>query len=93
MSEMKLETSHISCMVQLIEEGPLHKDEISDRLARDELLSAGYLSKIVFGGEDGFIAATYAGQQLYCKKIVGVAILRNAVKERQRRGVISKCAK
>lgn len=93
MSEMKLEANHIECMVKLVEEGPLHRDDIADRIARDELIRAGFLSKIVYTGEDGFIAATYAGQQLYCKKIVGIAILSNAVKERRARGAITKCAK
>lgn len=93
MSEMKLEAIHIECMIKLIEEGPLHRDEITDRCARDELIRAGFLTKIVFGGEDGFLAATYTGQQLYCKKIVGVDILRNAVIERRKRGLISQCAR
>lgn len=93
MTEMKLEPNHIACMVKLVEQGPLHKDDIEDRLAREELIRVGYLVKIAYGGEGDFIAATYAGQQLYCKKIVGVELLGDAVKTRQKRGAITRCAK
>jgi hypothetical protein len=91
MSELKLETNHIQCMVKLVEEGPLHKNDIEDRLAKDELIRAGFLTQIAYGGEGDFIAATYAGQQLYCKKIVGVAILENAVKQRKKMGTLTRC--
>lgn len=93
MTEMKLEAVHIECMIKLVEEGPLHRGEVADRATRDDLIRAGFLSKIVFGGEDGFVAATYLGQQLYCKKIVGIDILREAVKERRKRGAINKCSR
>jgi hypothetical protein len=93
MSAMKLEASHIEVMVQMVEQGPLHKQDVIDRLATDTLIREGYLSKIVYAGDDGFIAATYAGQQLYCKKIVGVDMLRLAVIERRKRGVITQCSK
>jgi hypothetical protein len=93
MSATQLETSHIAIMVKMVEEGPLHKDEVEDKLAVNTLVRDGYLSKIVYAGDDGFIAATYSGQQLYCKKIVGVDVLRLAVQERKRRGVITRCTK
>jgi hypothetical protein len=93
MSDLKLETSHIQCMVKLVEEGPLHKDDIEDRLAKDELIRAGFLTQIAYGGEGDFIAATFAGQQLYCKKIVGIEILTMAVKERRKLGSVTRCAR
>lgn len=91
MSDLKLEANHIACMVQLVETGPLHKNDIEDRLAKDELIRAGYLVQIAYGGEGDFIASTYAGQQLYCKKIVGVDILAHAVKQRQKMGTLTRC--
>jgi hypothetical protein len=93
MSDLKLETNHIQCMVRLVEDGPLHKDDIIDRLAKDELIRAGFLTQIAYGGEGDFIAATYTGQQLYCKKIVGIEVLALAVKERRKRGDIIRCAR
>jgi len=93
MSAMKLEANHIAVMVQMVEQGPLHKEDIEDKLAVETLTREGYLSKIVYAGDDGFIAATYAGQQVYCKKIVGVDVLRLAVQERKKRGVITRCTK
>lgn len=47
------------------ERGPLYDGDIPSKSGRDNLLEAGYISKIIVNGEEGFNACTYKGAQAY----------------------------
>lgn len=45
--------------------GPLDDGDVPSKSGRDELLTSGYMSKIVVNGEEGYNALTYKGARAY----------------------------
>ncbi len=92
--DFEMEMTHAQMLVQLVEQGPLHKHDLSgDALTREALIRHGLASSIVMDGERNFIAATELGSSVYCKKIVGEDILQNAVQKRRTQGTITHFAR
>lgn len=90
MSDFKLEMTHANMLVRLVETGPLTSQELGDAMTRESLVREGFASKIVFDGEDNFVAATYLGKHIYCKRIVGEDDLASAIRLRKKRGVVER---
>lgn len=91
--EFELEMSHVNMLVSLVETGPLHQHDLGDALTREALIRHGLASKIVFDGEQNFIAATYLGSSIYCKKIVGEDVLQHAIEKRKKQGELTRLAR
>jgi hypothetical protein len=91
--DFELEMQHAKMLVALVETGPLHQQELGDALTREALIRHGLASKIVFDGEQNFIAATYLGSSIYCKKIVGEDILQHAIQKRKKQGEVARLAR
>jgi hypothetical protein len=91
--DFEMEMTHAKMLVELVEHGPLHQQDLGDALTREALIRHGLASKIVFDGEQNFIAATYLGSSVYCKKIVGEDHLHLAVQKRRQQGEITQFAR
>lgn len=88
-----LEMTHAKMLAHLVEQGPLHQHDLGDALTREALIRNGLASSIVFDGEKNFVAATYLGSSVYCKKIVGEDILQDAIKKRRQQGELTRLAR
>ena len=45
--------------------GPLYDGDVPSKSARDELVSSGFMEKVIVRGEEGFNACTYKGAELF----------------------------
>lgn len=86
---MKEGTLCVDTLYALCFEGPLDDGHVPSKTDRDELLRGHYCAKISVGGEQGYNAATYRGNQLMCT-YYDVNTLDEAKAERQFRAVMKR---
>lgn len=53
------------CIIGAFTNGPLFDGDVPSKSGRDSLVKAGYMSKVVVKGEDGYNACTYRGARAF----------------------------
>jgi hypothetical protein len=57
----------LDTLIAVCEKGPLFDGDVPSKRERDVLLEHGYIAKVSVNGEQGYNAATYKGNHLYCR--------------------------
>lgn len=70
MATLVTEESELDTLTTLVENGPLWDGFIKNKSAKDILIKKGLATNVVANGSDGYVAAAYAGRDIY-KKIYG----------------------
>lgn len=57
--------AELDTLVALVEHGPLWDGDVPSKAGRDDLIARRLAVRVVFKGQDGYTAATYAGRDAY----------------------------
>ena len=63
--QSKMENSEHDCLIAAYENGPLFDGDVPCKASRDNLMSLGYMVRVVVKGEEGLNACTQSGALAY----------------------------
>lgn len=66
-TKQTISVTEMEALIALVEDGPLHDGKVTSKVSRDALVANHLASKIIYHGEQGYVAATYKGCRLYCE--------------------------